>query len=171
MTRSLSKKITVCSALTAVGLILGYIESFIVVPVGIPGIRIGSANIATVMTMYMFGPGWAFIVSAVRVSLSSLLFGSPVSFMYGLCGTCLALSGMYIMKKSGFSVYGVSAFGAVMHNIGQTAVAAVFTGSFYVFSYLSVLIPAGVFCGLLTGFLSDILIRRLGGRLDIERKD
>ena len=81
MMQSRSKQITVCALLAAIGLILGYIESFIVIPVRIPGIRIGLANLVTVTLLFLMGPSYAFIVLILRVMMSALLFGSGISFM------------------------------------------------------------------------------------------
>ena len=159
--RSLSNKITVAALLSAVGLMIGYLESFIVLPVNIPGIRIGLANITTVIAMYTAGPVFALIVSSVRVMLSSLLFGSPVSFLYSFSGAILALAGMCVFRKLGFSVYGVSVIGAVLHNLAQISIAFFMVGNGYVFGYMPVLILTGVAAGLIVGYLSKIMIGRL----------
>ncbi len=159
--RSPSSKITVAALLSAAGLVTGYLESFIVLPVNIPGIRIGLANITTVIAMYTAGPLYALIVSSVRVILSSLLFGSPVSFLYSFCGAILALAGMVLFKKLGFSIYGVSVTGAVLHNLAQITVAFFMVGSGYMFVYMPVLILTGIGAGLIVGYLSKILTARI----------
>ncbi len=141
---------------------LGYIESFIVIPIRVPGLRIGLANIITVLGIYLLNPAEAAAVLFIRVALSALLFGSPVSFIYSITGAVFAFAGMLFLSKRGFSVYGVSVFGAAVHNIAQIAAACVLVGSVYVVYYLPALIIAGVIAGLLIGFLSDVLIRKLG---------
>lgn len=159
-----SRKITICAAYTALGLILGYIESFIVFPIRVPGVRIGLANIVTVMCLYSLGFSYTVVVMLLRVTLSAILFGSPVSFVYSLAGATLALAGMYMAKRLRFSIYGVSFCGAVLHNIAQTAVAYFMVSSVYIFTYLPVLILVGSFAGIITGFVADIMVRRLGSR-------
>ncbi len=161
MTRSLSRIVTVSAVFTAVGIILGYMESLIVIPVRVPGIRIGFANIVTVMTLYLCGPYVASAVMLARVCLSALLFGSPVSLSYSLAGAVSALSFMMLFKKLGFSVYGVSVIGAVIHNIAQIAVAGLLVGNGYVLYYIFALIPVGVVSGMIVGIISNILISRL----------
>lgn len=148
--------------LTAAGLIIGYLESFLVLPLHVPGVRIGLANITTLMALYIAGPGYAISVAAVRVSLASLLFGSPVSFIYSMSGAAFAFAGMCFFKRQGFSVYGVSVSGATLHNIAQILVAFVMVGSRYVLYYIPVLILAGVGAGLIVGSVSAILIARIG---------
>ena len=159
--RSRSRNITICAAYTALGLVLGYIESFIVFPIHVPGIRIGLANIITVLCLYTLGFSYTAIVLVIRVSLSALLFGSPVSFVYSLTGAIIALLGMYSLKRMDFSVYGVSFLGAVLHNISQTIVAYFMVSSVYIFTYLPVLIIWGSFAGLLTGFIANVMIKRI----------
>ena len=161
MTRSLSRIVTVSAVFIAVGILLGYIESLFVIPVRIPGIRIGLANIVTVITLYLCGPYVTLVVLFARICLSALLFGSPISFSYSLAGAAAALSGMLLFKKLGFSVYGVSVIGAVLHNIAQIAVAGILVGNGYVLYYIFALIPAGVVSGLVVGIMSNILISRL----------
>ena len=170
MMRSRSRAVTVLAALSAVGLILGYIESFIVIPVNIPGFKIGTANIVSVIALYLFGAAQACVVMLIRTILSALLFGSPISLVYSLFGGLVALTAMYFGKRLGFSVYGTSILGAVFHNIAQTAAAFVFVGNIYVFTYVPILVIAAVFTGTLTGFLSDVLIKRLGRIFTDERK-
>ena len=158
---SRSRKITGAAALTAAGLMIGYIESFIVLPVHVPGVRIGLANITTIIALYLGGPVYAAVVAAARVVLSSVLFGSPVSFIYSICGAFLALVGMCVLKRLDFSVYGTSVFGAVLHNMAQILVAMVMIGSTYMLMYIPVLVLAGTGAGLIVGYLSNILISRI----------
>ena len=161
--QSHSKRITTAAALAATGLILSYLESFIVIPVRIPGIRIGFANIAGLAALYIAGPFAAVCVTAVRVMLAALLFGSPASLIYSASGAAVSVAGMIVLKRLGFSIYGVSVGGAALHNLGQIIAAYILVGSIYVFTYLPVLEVISVVTGLLTGFISDILITRLSG--------
>jgi len=161
MMRSPGRKITTAAAFVALGLIMGYIESFIVLPVGIPGVRIGIANKAVVLAMYLLGPVYGGCILLVRVILSSMLFGSGASFLYSLCGGAFSYAVMVLLSRHGFSIYGVSVAGAVVHNIVQTVVAYILMGSIYVMYYIPPLMFIGVFAGLLVGFVSDIMYKRL----------
>ncbi|MBQ8666829.1 MAG: Gx transporter family protein [Lachnospiraceae bacterium] len=159
--QSPSRKITTAAAFVAVGLIMGYIESFIVLPVGIPGFRIGIANIAVVLAMYLLGPVYGGCILLIRVILAAMLFGSGASFLYSLWGGVFSYAAMVVLSRHGFSVYGVSVAGAVVHNIAQTLVAYVLIGSVYVMTYVPALMIIGVFAGLLVGFISNIIYKRL----------
>ena len=165
---SRSKNITVCAVMTAVGLILGYIETFIVIPVSIPGIRIGLANISTLMTLYLCGPIYALSVHILRIFMASVLFGSGATLIYSMFGGICAFTAMAVLKKLDFGIYGVSAGGAVLHNVGQTAVAAFIMGNISVFAYMSVLAIAGCVFGVVTGAVSNILISRLKHIINFE---
>ena len=156
-----SSKITLSAAFVAVGLIMGYIESFIVIPVSIPGFRIGIANIAVVLAMYLLGPIYGMCIVLTRVILASALYGTGASFLYSLFGAAFSYAIMVVLSKKGFSVYGVSVAGAVTHNLAQTIVAYFLVGNIYVMTYIPVLLIIGVFAGLLVGALSDIIYRRL----------
>ena len=158
---SRSKNITVCAVMTAVGLILGYIETFIVIPVSIPGIRIGLANISTLMTLYLCGPIYALSVHILRIFMASVLFGSGATLIYSMCGGICAFTAMAVLKKLDFGIYGVSAGGA-------TAVAAFIMGNISVFAYMSVLAIAGCVFGVVTGAVSNILISRLKHIINFE---
>ena len=159
--RSRSRMMCLCAALSAAGLMISYLESFIVLPSGVPGIRIGLANTTTLIALYLLGGEYALIVTVVRVILSAALFGSFSSFLYSISGSLAAYAGMMLIKRFGFSVYSVSITGAVMHNTAQIAVAAAVMSGAFLFWYLPVLIFAGIIFGMITAALSSVLIKRL----------
>ncbi len=169
--RSQSRNISICAAFTALGILVSYLESFIVLPVRIPGMRIGLANIITLIALYLMGPLYAAIILVVRVILSALLFGSLTSFVYSFTGASFAYFAMIIIKRFAFSIYSVSVTGAVFHNIGQITAASVLMGSAYVFMYLPVLTLTGVIFGLLTGHLGRMLSDRLKNILHINESE
>ena len=156
-----SRKITICAIMTTAGLIMGYIETFVVIPVSIPGIRIGLANISTLITLYLCGPLYALFVHILRIFMSSLLFGNASTLIYSLCGGMLAFAVMVVLKRFEFGMYGVSVGGAVFHNLGQTAVAAILINNTFVFGYMPPLALAGCVFGIITGAVSNIVISRL----------
>ncbi len=167
---SRSRNITVCAVMTAAGLIIGYIESLMVIPVNLPGIRIGLANISTLITLYLCGPVYALSVHLLRILMSSVLFGTGVTLMYSLCGGIFAFTAMIVLKRFDFGIYGVSVGGAVFHNLAQIGVAALLIGNQYVFAYIPALTIAGCIFGVLTGILSNIIINRLKKILVSERE-
>lgn len=143
-------------------LILSFVESRIPAFVAIPGVKVGLANIAVIFTLYKFGIKEAITVSAVRVVLVSMLFGTPISMIYSLTGAVLSLAVMYILKRlTPLSEVTVSVAGGVAHNIGQLCAASVTLGTNVVIYYLPYLLPSGIIAGIAVGVASGLLIKRV----------
>ena len=71
---------------TALALILSYVETLIPVSFGIPGVKLGLANLVIVIALYRLRLSEAFLLSVVRVLLSGFLFGNYFSIIYSLAG-------------------------------------------------------------------------------------
>ena len=150
--------------LIALAMILSFIESQIPAFVAIPGMKIGLANIAIVFALYTLDFRSALTISLIRVVLSSLLFGSVVSLLYSLAGALISLAGMVLLKKTGlFGVMGISVFGAVLHNLGQIAVAWFILKTQALVYYLPFLLFSAVAGGVVTGIIAAVLIKRIKG--------
>ena len=157
-----TRKIARMGLLTALALILSYVESLIPAFVAVPGVKIGLANIVVVFALYTLGPGEAAIVSIIRVLLSSLLFGSILSLSYSAAGAIISLLSMIIMMKTKiFGVTSVSVTGGVFHNLGQILVACLVLETDVLLYYLPVLILSGTITGAVIGIASSIVIKRL----------
>lgn len=155
-------RIVYMAVAVAVAMILSYIETLIPLNIGIPGAKLGLANAAVAAVLYMFGDKPAICVSAVRVTLSAVLFGTVLSFLYSITGAVLSLIGMILLKKTGkFGIVGVSAAGGVLHNMGQIAVALCVTETMGILYYIPLLVVAGVVAGVCMGILSAAIIKRM----------
>ena len=162
MMQSRNKLIAYIGLFTACGILFGYVEYLLPLPIGIPGVKIGLSNIITVCSIYLLGAAPAGIVLILRVLLSGLLFGNTYSMLYGLAGGIAAFLVMLLSYRfNWFSILGLSAAGGVFHNIGQLAVAAFTISSLNLFYYLPILLISGILSGLAVGFLSQIIIKRL----------
>ena len=158
----LSRKTAFCGLVLALALIAGYVESLIPIAVAIPGIKLGTANSVILILLYMVGVKEAFIVNISRVVLSGFLFGSMSSILYSLSGAIVSLLIMTMLKKTDrFSISGVSMAGGVAHNIGQLTMAALVLETSAVWYYLPVLIISGSLTGLLIGFLTGEIRKRI----------
>ncbi len=147
-----TKKITLSALMVALAMILSYIEALIPFSFGIPGIKLGLANLVVLAALYLFGPVQALLISVVRIFLISITFGSMAALLYSLAGGLLSFFVMLILSKiKGFSVIGISVAGGVSHNLGQLIVAALVVENMNLFFYFPVLILAGVITGLLIG--------------------
>lgn len=155
-------KITFLGLFTAVALVLSFLETLIPNMVPIPGFKLGLANFAVLLALYIFGFKEAAIVDLCRIILAALLFGSFFSFWYALSGAVCALIIELIIKKTDkFSPIGVSVFGAIFHNLGQFMVAVILIKSFGIMYYLPFTLLFCVLSGALNGYLVLILKDRL----------
>ena len=148
--------------MAALALIFSYVEAIIPYNPGIPGIKLGIANVVTVVALYKFGAKDAAAVSVIRVVLAGLLFNGLFGMLYSLAGAVLSLAGMIGLKKTGlFSVTGVSMAAGVLHNLGQMLVAAALIEDLRIFFYFPVLMFSGIAAGILVGVISTLMLRVL----------
>ena len=129
---------------TALALIFSYVETLIPIQFGVPGIKLGLANLIIVIVLYKTDWREALLLSVVRIILAGFIFGSLFSIIYSLAGGILSLAVMALLKRTDrFSVAGISIAGGVCHNIGQLIVAMVVVETYQVGYYLPVLLIAG----------------------------
>lgn len=161
-----TKRLAFMGLLTALGLIIGYIEFLIPIPLGIPGVKPGFANIVIVWALYSLGPWEALMINGMRIFLSGFLFGNFSMILYSLAGAAVSFLCMCLAKKSGlFSMTGVSMIGGVMHNMGQLLVAMAVLETVSLVYYGPVLLAAGVITGLLIGIVTGEVKKRLPAAL------
>lgn len=147
---------------TALALIFSYVESLIPIQFGIPGVKLGLANLIIVIALYKMRLSEVFLLSIVRILLSGFLFGNYFSILYSLAGGLLSLAVMALLKKAGdFSVMGISMAGGVSHNVGQLVVAMLVVETVSVSYYLPVLLVAGLVTGFLIGVAAGEMLKRL----------
>ena len=157
-----SKKAALYGILISLAFIFSYIESLFPVHLMVPGIKLGLANLVSVVGLYTIGAPGTVCISLIRIILSSLLFGAGFSSMlYGLTGGILSLTIMILCKKYRlFSQTGISILGGAAHNFGQLlAAAVVLNGS--VFVYFPALLIAGTAAGACIGILGGIITERI----------
>jgi len=143
----------------AFALILSYIELLIPFSFGIPGIKLGLANLAVVLTLYLTGRKEAFILTIVKAVLCGFLFGSMTMILYSLSGAICSFLVMALMVKSNrFHLPVVSAAGGIMHNIGQLLIARFTVKTYGIWYYVPVLILAGITTGILIGIIASLVI-------------
>ena len=161
-----ARRVAISALFASLALIFSYIEAILPAAPGIPGIKLGIANLVVIIAMYRLGSHYAIVINLIRVFLAGLLFSGLYGAVYSLCGCLLSFAAMLLLKKSGlFSPVGVSMGGGVMHNIGQLAIAAVLVSSPEVFYYLPVLIVSGTVSGILIGLVSSGLLEHLPRRI------
>ena len=155
-----AKKVALAAMCIALAMILSYVESQIPSP-GIPGVKLGLANLVVVFALYRLGWKEAVGVSLLRVFLVSLLFGHAASLAYSASGAALSLVGMILLKRwDKLSCVAVSVIGGVLHNAGQILMAWALMGANVVW-YLPVLILSGTVAGVVIGVVAAILVKRV----------
>lgn len=153
-----TKRYVQIAMLSAIALILSYIERMIPIPYPIPGLKLGLANVAVVLAMYVFGFKEGLFVSIIKSILSTMLFGSVTSLMYSLPASVTSSFVMgfviFIINKKNryFSSIGVSVFGSFFFNVTQVIVASFVISDksmLKILPYMSLLsIFTGIFIGL-----------------------
>ena len=147
---------------TALALIFSYIELLIPINFGIPGAKLGLANLIIVIVLYKAEWKEALLLSVVRIILSGFLFGNLFGILYSLAGGVLSLAVMALLKKTQiFSIIGVSMAGGVSHNVGQLIMAMLVVETYAVGYYLPVLLIAGLITGTLIGIAGREMLKRL----------
>lgn len=155
-----TRQITQLGLLLSVSLVLGYLESLLPVMAAVPGVKLGLANIVTMLILYRLGGKQAFLIMLLRVVIAGFLYSGVIGIAYGLAGGVCCIVVMACLKRIPvFSVLGVSMAGAVFHNVGQILVAAVVMENAGIIYYLPVLCISGVLSGLIIGFLSHLVIK------------
>ena len=107
-----NKKIANMAMLVAVAMIFSYVESLIPINFGVPGMKLGIANLVTVTGIYFLTLPEVLLVVVMRVLLIGFMFGNGMSIIYSLAGGILSVLVMTLLKKAkGFSEVGVSVAG------------------------------------------------------------
>lgn len=159
---TLGDRVAYFGVFTALALIFSYVETLIPIQFGIPGVKLGLANLVIVAVLYKATLKEAYLLTVVRVLLAGFIFGSYFSIIYSLAGALLSLSVMALLKRAGgFSVIGVSIAGGVFHNIGQLLIAMAVVETFQVVYYVPALLIAGLLTGCVIGILTREMLKRL----------
>ncbi len=160
-TSALTKKLVLLSMLTALGIALQLFENMLPFAVNLPGGKLGLANIAVLLVLYIYGFRAAAVVAVLRSVLGALLFGGVVGLLYSLAGSVVSLVVMGIAKRrfTKFSIVGVSVLGACAHSAAQVCVASVLLSSMLLYTYLPPLLILAVVCGVFTGLAAKYAVR------------
>lgn len=158
----MTKKTAFLGMFVTLALITSYVESLVPFYFGAPGIKLGLANLVTVVVLYRYGWKDAAVVSALRILLSGFLFGNVFSILYSFAGAALSFLVMCLLKKiEGFSILGVSIAGGVFHNLGQIGAAILLMENGNIIYYFPILMVAGIVTGMLIGIGSREVLKRI----------
>lgn len=160
-----SSKVAQYGLFAALAILMGYVEMLIPLPLLVPGMKLGLANVIIVIVLYHMDAKSAFFISLVRVLMSGLLFQGFAGLLYSLAGALLSLAVMALLKKTGkVSITGVSVMGGVFHNVGQIIVAAAVVENIKMAYYLPFLLVTGVVTGFVIGAVARLALGYLQRR-------
>ena len=158
------KKLSLSALLLAMSIAIYTLESFIPPIGGIPGVKLGLSNIVTLISLMYLGKGYTALILFLRISVTSLINGTLISFMFSLFGgvfafTIMSLLILFLPKKL---IWAISVSGAVFHNIGQLTAAAILIENLSTLYYLPMLMLSALITGAFTGITAQFLDERLG---------
>lgn len=171
-----NQRLVYIALLASQAVIIGLVERMIPSPFFFaPGAKLGLANIITCMALYTLPVKDTMKVVVIRLLLQTLLAGTVSTFLYSAMGALLSFIGMLGVKQlPKVSMIGVSATGAVLHNVGQLVVASLVANTFSVMLYLPVLSLIGILTGIATGIAAHYLlhhVERLHYYMDLKTLD
>lgn len=162
----IGRRVALTGLMASLALIFSYVEVLFPFNAGIPGVKLGLANLVPLIILYRLDARYAFAANLIRVILAGLLFSGLFAALYSLAGSLTSFLVMYLLKKTRlFSVIGVSTAGGVFHNLGQLIVAMLAISGPQLFHYMPVLIISGMIAGIIVGIGASILLDRIPEKL------
>lgn len=159
---SRTRRIAVSAMFAALALIFSYIEAILPLSAGIPGVKLGIANLVVILALYNMNFRYAMGINVIRILVAGLLFNGLFGALYSLAGGVVSLTVMWLLKRTGlFSMAGVSMAGGVAHNMGQLLVASALVSNLKMFVYLPVLMFSGIAAGILIGITASVINQRV----------
>lgn len=156
-----TRKLTTLGLFTAFSLAIFLLESLLPPLLPLPGIKLGLANIVTLILLRRSSLRDTFLVVLARILLSSFFYSQAISLLYSLLGGLLSLLIMYLLNRllKAHFLYLTSIFGGISHNLGQITAACLSTSSLFPLSYLPFLLLSGLLTGLFTGLCAHFALK------------
>jgi len=185
----MGKKLAYMAVLTAMAVVIHVVESLIPIPIPIPGVKLGLANIITLFVLFYTPPtkqpatqnakknlpqptptADAFTILIFRILFGLVLTGRGMVFMFSLAGGVCAFVAVVAAKRlvTNRQIWVLGVIGAIFHNIGQLLAAVLLTGTPWVIAYLPILMMTGVMTGALTGMIAQLTISRIMQNKSVE---
>lgn len=160
--RTATRRLTLLTMLLAMSILLALIEPALPIPV--PGVKLGLANIMGMITLFLFGIKEMMTVNIMRVIMAALLRG----IIFGT-GFWLSVSGMLLSslitillyKQNKFTKIGISMASSAFHGVGQILALIVINNTVMMVYWLPMLWFSAVPTGYITGTLSVQVLKRL----------
>ncbi|MDD4237269.1 MAG: Gx transporter family protein [Desulfotomaculaceae bacterium] len=162
-----TKRLVTIAMFVALATVISIVERSIIIPGVHPGVKLGLANIITLLSILILGYKDAFFVVVIRCVLGALVGGNPVSFLFSITGGTLSLLVMSLMwhyLRNHISIINISIVGAICHNIGQLFVASILAQDFHIYILLPVLMISAIITGYNVGLLTKHVYKALRDR-------
>lgn len=159
-----NKKYAVIIILVTNAILISFLESFIPVPVPVPGVKLGLGNIITMIAIAFLGLKDVLFIVVVRSFVVAVLTRGVMMLAFSLSGGILSALVMWLFYKKFskfFSIKGVSIAGAIVHSTAQIVVASMILGQVVVMFYLPILLISSVITGLITGSIGELAINEV----------
>lgn len=156
------KNMMIITMLMAMSIVFHLIEP--VLPIPVPGVKLGLANILGLIALKLFGVKTMFAVNLSRVLIASLLRGIlfGTGFWVSLSGVLLSSTFVMLLYRTNkFSVLGLSIAAAAFHNVGQVLMIMFIYSSIFMIYWMPPLIWLSILTGFLTGILAIGALQRL----------
>ncbi len=160
------QKLTLFAMLCALAIVFHYVESMVVIPLPVPGFRLGLANILSLIALYYFDARALFTIGIVRCAVCLAACPACCSrlgfWLYRWPASLLTALAMTIARRcSCFSIYGVSVLGSAAHCVAQVMVVTWIYQQFFMQALLPILVALSIPTGLLIAMLADLVLKRL----------
>lgn len=161
-----TRKLTLLALLSAIALTIFMVEAQIPPVVPLPGVKLGLANIVTVFAVFALGAKEGAAVLFVRIFLGAVFAGNFSTIFYSAAGGACAIGVTILMRRilKQNQLWVAGCVGAIVHSLGQMAMAIALTGTPGLIIYLPVMIVISIITGLFTGLCAQFLVNR-GGNL------
>ncbi|AHF06491.1 Gx transporter family protein [Desulfitobacterium metallireducens] len=159
-----NKKYALIIILVTNAILISFLESFIPIPIPVPGIKLGLGNIITMIAVVFLSWKDVLFIVIVRSFVVAILTRGVMMLAFSLSGGILSALVMLLLYKklSRFlSIKGISIAGAITHNTAQIVVASFILGQVVILYYLPVLIISAVITGLITGSIGEMAINEI----------
>lgn len=154
-----SKRMILIALLVAMGCGLFLLEAALPPIAAIPGLKLGLANIVTLLVMEWYGKKEAALALLCRILLTSLFAGQAVYFLYSIAGGICCYLALCLADKA--PLWAKSAIAAIAHNIGQVTVAVLLMESLSLYWLLLYLVIGAIISGSIIGIAAQILTKRI----------
>ncbi|MBQ4526897.1 MAG: Gx transporter family protein [Clostridia bacterium] len=157
-----TKKIVQLALFACLSVCIYAVESLIPPILPVPGVKLGLANVITLVVIYVIGTGESLLTLLIRITITTLLFGQVMSFLFSMAGGILSWIVMVLLSKimDRCNIWAVSVFGAFAHNGGQILIAVAVTRQLAVAYYFLFLVISSVITGVFTGICAKYCIEK-----------